>query len=106
VVYPDCEFGFKHVPAFAEVIVRDPLTLRPAPPGRAGLLQVCSALPTSFPGFLLLTEDMAEIVGLDGCSCGRRGAYFRYLRRAPKAEVRGCGNVPTTREPEARELYA
>jgi hypothetical protein len=97
VVYPDCEQGYKHVPAFGEVIVRDPLTLAPSELGQAGLVQVCSVLPTSFPGFLLLTDDIGEIVGHDGCSCGRRGTHFRFLRRVPKVEVRGCGNLETTR---------
>jgi hypothetical protein len=98
VVYPDCERGYKHVPAFAEVMVRDPLRLAPAPPGHQGLVQVCSVLPTSFPGFLLLTDDMGEIVGHDGCGCGRRGTYFRFLRRVPKVEMRGCGNLESTRQ--------
>ena len=93
VIYPDCEHGNKHVPAFAEVIVRDPLTLAPVEPGERGLAQMCSALPMSFPGFLLLTEDLAEIIGHDGCPCGRRGTHFRFAGRVPKAEVRGCGNV-------------
>jgi Acyl-protein synthetase, LuxE len=97
VVYPDCERGNKHVPAFADVIVRDPLTLKPVAAGGQGLVQVCSVLPTSFPGFLLLTDDMAEVVGHDGCACGRRGMYFHFKRRVPKAELRGCGNVETTR---------
>jgi len=97
VVYPDCEYGNKHVPAFAEVVVRDPLTLAPTMPGQQGLVQTCSVLPTSFPGFLVLTDDMAEIIGTDGCGCGRRGTYFRFARRVPKAEVRGCGNLETTR---------
>lgn len=97
VVYPDCRQGYKHVPAFADVIIRDPLTLAPARPGQQGLVQVCSVLPTSFPGFLLLTDDMGEIVGLDGCACGRRGAHFRFLRRVPKVELRGCGNLETSR---------
>lgn len=97
VVYPDCEYGNKHVPAFAEVIVRNPLTLATAETGEQGLVQVCSVLPTSFPGFLLLTDDMAEIIGYDGCPCGRRGTHFRFARRVPKAEVRGCGNLETTR---------
>jgi Acyl-protein synthetase, LuxE len=98
VVYPDCEHGYKHVPAFAEVIIRDPLTLAPMGPGRPGMVQVASALPTSFPGFLLLTDDMGEIVGEDGCGCGRRGMHFRFLKRVPKVEVRGCGNLETTRQ--------
>jgi len=97
VVYPDCEYGSKHVPAFADVIVRDPLTLRPVAEGQRGLIQVCSTLPTSFPGFLLLTEDLAEVIGHDGCPCGRRGTSFRFVGRAPKTEVRGCGNLESTR---------
>lgn len=102
VVYPDCEHRNKHVPAFAEVIVRNPLTLAPVEAGQQGLVQVCSVLPTSFPGFLLLTEDLAEIIGYDGCPCGRRGTQFRFARRVPKAEVRGCGNVEITRNRDLR----
>jgi acyl-protein synthetase LuxE len=97
VVYPDCEHGNKHAPAFAEVVVRNPLTLVPVAAGQQGLVQVCSVLPTSFPGFLVLTDDMAEIIDYDKCPCGRRGASFRFAGRVPKAEVRGCGNLETTR---------
>ncbi len=97
VVYPDCERGNKHVPAFAEVIVRNPLTLEPVAAGQQGLVQVCSVLPTSFPGFLVLTDDMAEIIDYDECPCGRRGTSFRFAGRVPKAEVRGCGNLETVR---------
>ena len=98
VVYPDCARGYKHVPAFAEVIIRNPLTLAPVEAGQQGLVQVCSVLPTSFPGFLLLTDDIGEIISHDGCDCGRRGTHFRFLRRVPKVEVRGCGNLETTRQ--------
>jgi hypothetical protein len=98
IIYPDCEYGYKHVPAFAEVIVRDPLTLEPVGAGQQGLVQVCSALPTSFPGFLVLTDDIAEVIGYDGCGCGRRGLCFRFVKRVPKVEVRGCGNIETTRQ--------
>jgi hypothetical protein len=105
VVYPDCERGHKHVPAFAEVIIRDPLTLAPVEAGQQGLVQVCSVLPTSFPGFLLLTDDMAELIGQDGCPCGRRGTHFRFTRRVPKAEVRGCGNLETTRSRQGASAH-
>ncbi len=101
VIYPDCKYGNKHVPAFAEVIVRDPLTLRPVEAGRQGLVQVCSSLPTSFPGFLVLTDDIAEVISFDGCGCGRRGISFRFVKRVPQAEIRGCGNIETTRRPAA-----
>jgi hypothetical protein len=97
VIYPDCEYGNKHVPAFADVIIRDPLTLAPLRPGGKGLIQVCSVLPTSFPGFLLLTEDTAELIDDDGCLCGRRGPNFRFTGRVAKAEVRGCGNLESIR---------
>jgi hypothetical protein len=97
VVYPDCVHGNKHVPAFADVIVRDPLTLQPVMAGQRGLIQVCSVLPMSFPGFLLLTEDMAEVIDYDGCPCGRRGISFRFTARVPKAEARGCGNLDSSR---------
>jgi len=103
VIYPDCERGNKHVPAFAEVIIRDPLTLAPVETGQQGLVQVCSVLPTSFPGFLVLTDDMAELIGYDGCSCGRRGTHFRFARRVPKAEARGCGNLESTRYRHGQE---
>ncbi len=93
VVYPDCEVGNKHVPAFAEVIVRDPLTLKPVDAGHQGLLQLCSVLPTSFPGFLLLSEDIAEVVDYQVCPCGRLGTCFRFIKRAPRVELRGCGNI-------------
>lgn len=99
VIYPDCQYGNKHVPAFAEVIIRDPLTLDPVSPGRHGLVQVCSVLPSSFPGFLLLTEDIGELIAHDGCPCGRRGTTFRFVSRAPKAEIRGCGNLEANRNP-------
>jgi len=102
VIYPDCARGNKHVPAFAEIIVRDPLTLAPVAAGQQGLIQVCSVLPTSFPGFLLLTEDMAEVIDYDECPCGRRGTSFRFAGRAPQAEVRGCGNLEITRYQRAQ----
>jgi hypothetical protein len=104
VVYPDCEQGNKHVPAFADVIIRNELTLEPVAMGQRGLMQVCSVLPTSFPGFLVLTEDIAELIHHDGCACGRRGTAFRFVSRAPKAEVRGCGNVETLRARPAANI--
>jgi acyl-protein synthetase LuxE len=99
VIYPDCPAGNKHGPVFGDVIVRNPLTLAPVAPGEHGIVQVCSILPTSFPGYLLLTEDLARVIAYDGCPCGRRGISFRFAGRIPKAELRGCGNLETKRTP-------
>jgi hypothetical protein len=99
VIYPDCLAGNKHGPVFGDVIVRNPLTLEPVAAGEHGIVQVCSILPTSFPGHLLLTEDMAQVLAYDGCSCGRRGISFRFAGRIPRAELRGCGNLEIKRSP-------
>jgi phenylacetate-coenzyme A ligase PaaK-like adenylate-forming protein len=101
VIYPDCPEGNKHVPAFADVLVRNPLSLDPVHEREQGIVQVCSVLPTSFPGNLLLTEDVAEIVAYDGCRCGRRGTCFRFVGRVAKAELRGCGNFERKRQQAA-----
>ena len=37
-----------------------------------------SILPVSYYGQALLTEDTGRIIGLDGCSCGRRGMFFEF----------------------------
>ena len=97
VIYPDCCEGNKHAPAFSDVIVRNPLTLEPVAAGERGIVQVCNVLPTSFPGNLLLTDDMADVIAYDGCPCGRRGISFRFAGRIPDREPRGCGNIQSKR---------
>jgi len=100
--FPEDKYDYRMKPemrSFGEVIVRNPLTLQPVAPGEHGIVQVCSVLPTSFPGHLLLTEDMAKVMAYDGCPCGRRGISFRFAGRIPKAEVRGCGNLQSKRSP-------
>ena len=97
VIYPDCCEGNKHAPAFGDVIVRNPLTLEPVAAGEHGIVQVCNALPTSFPGNLLLTDDMAQVISYDGCPCGRRGISFCFAGRIPEVELRGCGNIQSKR---------
>jgi hypothetical protein len=97
VIYPDCPEGNKHAPTFGDVIVRNPLTLEPVAAGERGIVQVCNALPTSFPGNLLLTDDMAQVIAYDGCPCGRRGISFCFAGRIPEREPRGCGNIQSQR---------
>ena len=76
-----------------DVLVRDPQTLALQPVGEPGLLQVLSALPQSYPGHSLLTEDLGVLLGEDDCPCGRPGRYFTVLGRQRGAEVRGCSDT-------------
>lgn len=97
-VFVDCEAGNKHAPAWADVLVRRPLTLARAEPGETGLIEVVSVLPSSYPGLALLTEDEGVVTGVDDCPCGRRGTAFRFVRRVERAALRGCGDVYAARE--------
>jgi hypothetical protein len=91
IVYPLCEAGFRHVPAWADVLVRDPWTLDSLT-GEPGQLQLMNTLAHGAPYHNVLTEDLGHIVP-GGCPCGRLGGRFELLGRVPKAEVRGCANV-------------
>lgn len=92
VVFPRCAAGARHVPRWADVIVRDPWSMSPLPPGRPGMLQLINVLAHGAPYHSVLTEDLGE--RLDGeCPCGRLGPRFTLVGRVPKAELRGCGNV-------------
>ncbi len=92
-IFVECEAGRLHAPLFADIMVRDPLTWAEMPHGEAGVVQVLSVLPTSYPGHSLLTEDRGRILGEDDCPCGRKGRTFEILGRLPKAEVRGCSDT-------------
>ncbi len=99
VVFVDCEAGNKHTPNFAEVAIRDFMTLKPVQPGQQGLIQVLSVLPTSYPGQALLTEDVGVLQGYDNCACGRPGISFTFLGRVAQAELRGCGDAFAASQP-------
>lgn len=95
VPYPDCRAGNKHVPYWADVIIRRADTLEPAGVGEVGLIQLLNCLPLGAPNHSVLTEDLGELVLEDGCACGRRGRAFVFRGRAPRAEVRGCSDTMT-----------
>lgn len=85
--------GQLHAPVFADVIIRDPFTLRPLPKGERGLVQVLSVLPRSYPGHSLLTEDIGSWSEVDEDASGMPGRSFRVFGRAPRSEVRGCSDT-------------
>lgn len=94
-VFVECTHGHLHAPLLADVIIRDPFSLRELTVGQSGLVQVLSVLPTSYPGHSILTEDLGTLLGIDNCPCGRKGRYFKIQGRLPKTEVRGCSDTHT-----------
>jgi len=92
-VFLEGEDGLLYPPAFADVVVRDPVTLEEVPVGSPGVIQAVSVLPTSYPGHSLLTEDLGVVEHVDRDTCGRMGKAFRVLGRVPRAEVRGCSDT-------------
>jgi hypothetical protein len=92
-IFMECEEGFFHTSDYSEVLVRDPRSLQVKPQGEPGLIESMSTIPRSYPGHLLLTEDLGTVHGTDGCRCGRRGAFFQVLGRLPSAELRGCSDT-------------
>ena len=90
--YPDCKCGCKHAPLYSEVIVRNIGTGEVLPPGKEGLLEFISPLPHSYPGNVILTDDVG-IIETSDCSEGRSGTRFRVVGRLKNAEVRGCGDI-------------
>jgi hypothetical protein len=80
-----------YAPDFADVVIRDPDTWQPAPVGRPGIVEVLSVLPESYPGHVVLTEDLGIVHGIDdGIWPGKR---FSILGRLPRAEPRGCSDT-------------
>jgi len=86
--YVECRLGRMHIPDYARVIVRDPLTLRPLPYGRRGLLQLVTPYLTSSPSFSVLAGDWGK--KLPGCSCGTPGEVLVLLGRAGISPAKGC----------------
>ena len=92
-IYMECECGHLHASNFSDVIIRRPLDFSEAEVGETGIIQVVSAIPESYPGHNLLTEDEGTILGEDDCPCGRMGKYFKISGRLKNAEIRGCSDT-------------
>ena len=92
-IYMECECGYFHTTTFSDIIIRNPDDWSPMNFGEEGVVETLSILPYSYPGHVLLTEDIGTVYGEDDCKCGRLGKYFKILGRIPKAEIRGCSDT-------------
>ena len=96
-IYMECECGHLHASNFSDVIIRRPFDFSEADIGEAGIIQVVSTIPESYPGHSLLTEDEGVVLGVDNCPCGRKGKYFKIIGRLKNAEIRGCSDTYATK---------
>lgn len=92
-IYMECECGHLHASVFSDVITRRAVDFSECEIGENGIIQVVSAIPESYPGHSLLTEDEGVILGEDDCPCGRKGKYFKINGRLKNAEIRGCSDT-------------
>lgn len=90
--YPTCACGCKHASIYSEVIVRDVVTKEVLPSGQEGLMEFITPVPHSYPGNVVLTDDIGKIEEGE-CPYGRTGTRFKIIGRLKKAEVRGCGDI-------------
>lgn len=90
--YPDCPCGCKHASSYAKVLARDTVTRKLLPPGEEGLLEFITPVPHSYPGNAVLTDDIG-VLEESPCPYGRPGQRFRIVGRLKKAEIRGCGDI-------------
>jgi phenylacetate-coenzyme A ligase PaaK-like adenylate-forming protein len=90
---PECS-SFK-CSIYSDVILRDKNLNEIKKDGEIGLLQVMSTIPTSYPGNVILTEDLAEFTNKKKCnSCiNYKGNRFRIHGRVKNSEIRGCANI-------------
>lgn len=92
-VFLEGDDGYLYPSNFSDVIIRDPETWQEAAHGQAGVVEVLSALPQSYPGHALLTEDMGVVHGIGHPETGWSGKQLTIIGRVPRAELRGCSDT-------------
>jgi hypothetical protein len=92
-VFLEADDNLLYPPSFADVIIRDPRTLAPLPPGETGLIEVLSLLPRSYPGHAILTEDLGSVRRVDNPTAQRGGKGIVVTGRLPRAQLRGCSDT-------------
>lgn len=92
-VFLEGDDGFLYPSNFSDVIIRNPVTWEEAAIGETGVVEVLSALPQSYPGHALLTEDLGVVHGVGDQASGWSGKQLEIIGRVPRAELRGCSDT-------------
>ena len=88
----ECDKGNLHSSIYSDVIIRNN-DFSECKIGQKGLVQLISVIPQSYPGHVILSEDIGELLGEDNCKCGLKGKYFKIHGRVKNAEIRGCSDA-------------
>lgn len=94
-IFMECPQGHLHASAWSDALVRDVHTHAVLPHGETGLIEVLSTIQKSYPGHVLLTEDMGLTRPGSDCPCGNPGTIIEVHGRLPAAEIRGCSDAYT-----------
>ena len=86
--YCSCPEGHHHVPSFARVAVRHPVTMERLPYGEEGLLQLIAPWNVAQPHCSVLSTDLVTV--REGCPCGMPGEYIASIRRGGNTKHKGC----------------
>ncbi len=88
VPYVECRLGNMHVPIYAKVFIKDPLTMENLPYGEAGLINFVTPYLRSYPAVSILVNDFAYLE--PACTCGLGGNILRIVGRAGITKHVGC----------------
>lgn len=90
ILYCTCSRGHFHVPAYGKVLIRDTATLRPLPPGEAGLVNLLTPMTASLPLMSVMTDDLGVLHPGRECGCGIETEYLEILGRVGAEGLQTC----------------
>ena len=90
ILYADCVRHHFHIPVYSRVIIRDPETLAPLPPGQPGLVEFITPLLTATPILAVMTDDLGILHPAGSCPCGNPAPWLEILGRVGLKDIKTC----------------
>lgn len=90
IFYNTCPRHHFHVPIYARVIIRHPVTLEPLPMGRVGLVNLITPLIRATPVVSVMTDDLGRLDPGEDCGCGIASPRLTILGRVGLGEITTC----------------
>lgn len=91
ILWTDCRSHHFHVPVYTRVIIRDPFTLEPLPPGKIGLINLVTPMVDSVPLLSIMTDDLG-ILHEEKCPCGEVSPYLEIIGRVGIKDIVTCAS--------------